>query len=86
MRGSSAQGCTADGVTFRLWAPAAKHVDVLLDTPASRCSRGDDGWFSADIAGVEAGTRYKFRIDGEIDVPDPASHFQPRRRRRARAR
>ena len=24
-----------------------------------------------------AGTLYKFRIDGEIEVPDPASHFQP---------
>ena len=39
--------------------------------------RGDDGWFTADIAGVTAGTRYKFRIDDEIDVPDPASAFQP---------
>ena len=39
--------------------------------------RGDDGWFAADIAGVRAGTRYKFRIDDEIDVPDPASHFSP---------
>ena len=39
--------------------------------------RGDDGWFAADIAGVKAGARYKFRIDDEIDVPDPASAFQP---------
>ena len=38
---------------------------------------GADGWFSADIAGARAGARYKFRIDGEIDVPDPASAFQP---------
>ena len=39
--------------------------------------RGEDGWFTADIAGVRAGARYKFRIDDEIDVPDPASAFQP---------
>jgi malto-oligosyltrehalose trehalohydrolase len=39
--------------------------------------RGEDGWFSADISGTRAGARYKFRIDGEIDVPDPASAFQP---------
>src|SRR5260370_5008137 len=39
--------------------------------------RGEDGWFSAEIAGVGAGTRYKFGIDDEIDVPDPASCFQP---------
>ena len=25
----------------------------------------------------EGGARYKFRIDDEIDVPDPASAFQP---------
>ena len=40
-------------------------------------ARGKDGWFAADIAGTKAGTRYKFRIDDEIDVPDPASAFQP---------
>jgi malto-oligosyltrehalose trehalohydrolase len=67
---------SADGATFRLWAPAAKRVDVLLDRPHA-LHRGDDGWFSANIAGVTAGTLYKFRIDDEIDVPDPASAFQP---------
>jgi malto-oligosyltrehalose trehalohydrolase len=67
---------SADGATFRLWAPMAKRVDVLLDGPHA-LHRGDDGWFSADIAGVTAGTLYKFRIDDEIDVPDPASAFQP---------
>jgi len=64
------------GASFRLWAPAAKRVDVLLETPHP-LRRGDDGWFSAGIAGVTAGARYKFRIDDEIDVPDPASAFQP---------
>jgi malto-oligosyltrehalose trehalohydrolase len=67
---------TPDGATFRLWAPAAKRVDLLLEQP-HRLQRDDDGWFSAEITGVKAGTRYKFRIDGEIDVPDPASAFQP---------
>jgi maltooligosyltrehalose trehalohydrolase len=67
---------TADGATFRLWAPAAKRVDVLLEKPHA-LARGDDGWFSADISGVKAGARYKLRIDAEIEVPDPASAFQP---------
>jgi maltooligosyltrehalose trehalohydrolase len=65
-----------DGVHFRLWAPAAKRVDLLLEKPQA-LMRGDDGWFSTDLAGAKAGTRYKFRIDDEIDVPDPASAFQP---------
>jgi malto-oligosyltrehalose trehalohydrolase len=66
---------TTDGASFRLWAPAAKRVDLLLEKahPMER----DDGWFAAEIAGVKAGARYKFRIDDEIDVPDPASAFQP---------
>jgi malto-oligosyltrehalose trehalohydrolase len=65
-----------DGASFRLWAPAAKRVDLLLEKPQPM-RRGEDGWFSADISGVTAGARYKFRIDVAIDVPDPASAFQP---------
>jgi maltooligosyltrehalose trehalohydrolase len=67
---------TGDGARFRLWAPAAKRVDVLLEKPHP-LKRNANGWFSADIAGVKPGVRYKFRIDDEIDVPDPASDFQP---------
>jgi maltooligosyltrehalose trehalohydrolase len=67
---------TADGASFRLWAPAAKRVDLLLEK-SQAMRRGEDGWFAADIPGVKAGARYKFRIDDEIDVPDPASDFQP---------
>jgi maltooligosyltrehalose trehalohydrolase len=73
---------TSDGASFRLWAPAAKRVDLLLEKPLLTAKsfamrRGEHGWFTADIPGAKAGTRYKFRIDDEIDVPDPASAFQP---------
>ncbi len=67
---------TANGASFRLWAPAAKRVDLLLDKPYP-LTRGEDGWFAADISGTKAGARYTFRIDDELDVPDPASAFQP---------
>lgn len=67
---------TAEGVSFRLWAPAAKRVDLLLDKPHP-LRRGEDGWFAVDIAGIRPGARYRFRIDDEIDIPDPASAFQP---------
>ncbi len=67
---------TADGALFRLWAPAAKRVDLLLEKAhPMRC--GEGGWFSVEISGVKAGARYKLRIDDEVDVPDPASAFQP---------
>ena len=67
---------TESGASFRLWAPAAQHIELLLDGPHPML-RTDDGWFTADIAGAKAGARYRFRIDDEIDVPDPASDFQP---------
>lgn len=67
---------TADGASFRLWAPAAKRVDLLLDKPYP-LTRGEGGWFAAAISGTKAGARYKFRIDGGIDVPDPAAAFHP---------
>jgi len=67
---------TAAGVTFRLWAPAAKSVALLLDR-AIAMAAGPSGWWTLTAADARAGTRYKFRIDGELDVPDPASSFQP---------
>jgi malto-oligosyltrehalose trehalohydrolase len=66
----------ADGVTFRLWAPAAKQVELMLDRPRPMQPRGD-GWYEATVTGAGAGALYRFRIDDELDVPDPASHFQP---------
>lgn len=67
---------TRDGVSFRLWAPAARRVDLLLDRRHAM-QRRQDGWYVAEIANLPVGSNYKFRIDDEIDVPDPASAFQP---------
>jgi 1,4-alpha-glucan branching enzyme len=64
------------GGTFRLWAPAARHVELLLDR-LHPMDALPDGWHEVAIAGARAGTLYKFRIDGELDVLDPASAFQP---------
>jgi maltooligosyltrehalose trehalohydrolase len=66
----------SSGVTFRLWAPAAKRVDVILDR-AYPMQGQDAGWYEITVPNCRAGTLYRYRVDGEIDVPDPASHFQP---------
>ena len=63
------------GVTFRLWAPAARQVSLIIDAPIDMPKQ--DGWFSLHIPTAKAGTRYRFKIDGDIEIPDPASHFQP---------
>ena len=65
-----------DGMTLRLWAPGARRVAVLLDSPRPM-NRSDDGWFALELPGARPGLHYKFRIDDGLDVPDPASMFQP---------
>jgi 1,4-alpha-glucan branching enzyme/maltooligosyltrehalose trehalohydrolase len=67
---------TDKGVSFRLWAPAAGRVDVMLDKAYPMTADGD-GWYVADVPGIKAGATYRFRIDGKTEVPDPGSSFQP---------
>jgi malto-oligosyltrehalose trehalohydrolase len=68
----------AEGVRFRLWAPAVKRVDVLLDDgKALPMAAEGGGWFGLVTAEAEAGTRYRYRLDGGDTVPDPGSRFNP---------
>src|SRR5690348_2763421 len=66
-----------DGVVFRLWAPAARQVAAVLPTATLQMSAAGRGWFEVTVPQARAGTRYKFRIDDDLEVPDPASAFQP---------
>jgi malto-oligosyltrehalose trehalohydrolase len=69
----------AEGTRFRLWAPDATSVAVVLhdetrpSIPLTRCERG---WYEG-VASCGAGTRYCYRIDDELNVPDPAARFAP---------
>lgn len=62
-------------VVFRLWAPDADAVEVLVDDapPMAMERRGE--WFERPVAGCGAGARYGFRVGG-LEVPDPASRMQ----------
>lgn len=66
---------------FRLWAPSAREVALLLGVGASRrelpMQPAGDGWFAAQASDTGAGTRYAFCIDGGTVVPDPASRCNP---------
>ncbi len=67
----------AVGMTrFRLWAPDRETVTLEIDgdAPASM-ERDGEGWFEVDRA-VAPGTRYRFRLDPDLAVPDPASRGQ----------
>jgi maltooligosyltrehalose trehalohydrolase len=64
-----------DGTTaFRLWAPQAERVGLVIDGTEQATSRNDEGWFVAETS-APAGTAYAYRI-GELTVPDPAARAQ----------
>jgi maltooligosyltrehalose trehalohydrolase len=66
------------GVRFRFWAPGASKVELEIAGRYSPLHRGQDGWYEHLVANAGPGTLYRYRIDGELLVPDPASRFQPR--------
>ena len=73
---------SAEGVArFRLWAPAAKRVELELprETPARTLALQPQpgGWFEASLPDLAPGTLYAYRIDGGAAVPDPASRYNP---------
>ncbi|HLY63804.1 MAG TPA: malto-oligosyltrehalose trehalohydrolase [Terriglobia bacterium] len=71
------------GVDFRVWAPAAKNVQVCLEggpgSPATiAMTAGDDGYFSCFIDSAGPSSSYRFQLDDQPNLlPDPASRFQP---------
>ncbi|AZE78834.1 malto-oligosyltrehalose trehalohydrolase [Pseudomonas synxantha] len=66
----------AQHTRFALWAPDALYVSVELEHGKSIAMLPQaDGWFEVKAA-CPAGTLYRFNIDGEHAVPDPASRAQ----------
>ena len=79
------------GAAFRLWAPGAETVGLLIEAAASQKTSREtdgqgvldmrkqaDGWFSLTVPQAAAGTLYRFVLADGMKVPDPASRFQPR--------
>jgi maltooligosyltrehalose trehalohydrolase len=64
-------------VRFRLWAPAAREVAVSVNGASFPMQKLEGGWFES-VEQAVPGARYRYRIDGAEEVPDPASRFQPR--------
>ena len=66
-----------DGMTrFTLWAPASEKVELLLEDEALPMKRHEDGTFALTTRATP-GIGYRYRVDGEGEVPDPASRHQP---------
>ena len=80
------------GVSFRVWAPKCKSVQVVLSRhpndrkpllsldlePEHSPTDPSKGYYSAVVRDAAAGMCYGFRLDRDSAlVPDPASRFQP---------
>ena len=85
-QGRSARRCgalaTAGGsVLFRVWAPAAERVAlVLIDGDARRelaMEPEPGGDHHLEVGDVPEGRRYAFRLGGGPERPDPCSLWQP---------
>ena len=71
----------APGTRFRVWAPAARELTLVIDTGAAAGSyemaREHDQPFELVVDGARAGDTYGYRLNGGEIRPDPASRFQP---------
>lgn len=66
------EGC----VCFRLWAPDRDAVTLeFQDGPSLAMHSRDDGWFELETE-AQAGARYRFRLEDDLAVADPASRLQ----------
>ncbi len=76
-------GAQLDGetVAYRLWAPAAQRIELVLGHPRASApivmDRREGGWYEHVASREVAGARYAFRVDGRLTVPDPASRSNP---------
>ena len=68
-------------VRFRLWAPAARQVDLCFEKAGDQATlpmlAAGDGWFELETARARAGSQYRYLIDGGVRIPDPASRYNP---------
>src|SRR6058998_16344 len=72
-----------DQTHFRVWAPRAREIDVVLEDgagskPIFYALTSEPGGYFSGAGNAGAGTHYRFRVNGrEKFYPDPASRFQP---------
>ena len=61
---------------FRLWAPDAQQVTLVVNGEKHAMQAKDNGWHALQTK-APAGTLYQFAMD-DLIVPDPASRFNPK--------
>ncbi|MDP9023451.1 MAG: malto-oligosyltrehalose trehalohydrolase, partial [Actinomycetota bacterium] len=80
MTGTARLGATSssdDRTEFLVWASKAAQVELLLDDRQIAMQALPRGYFRAVAEDAGPGTRYRYRLDGDVVRPDPASRYQP---------
>lgn len=65
---------------FCVWAPTLGSVEIVLTDktqPAIPLTKGENGYWSAEVHNLQPDAKYWYRLDGTVLRPDPASHAQP---------
>ncbi len=62
---------------FNVWAPLISKVELVVHDTSIEMIPDDFGYWHATGTDMILGSRYKFKLDGNLEVPDPASVSQP---------
>ena len=65
---------------FLVWAPLAQRVAVHVLSPEEvmiPLKKNERGYHHGTTSSVLPGSRYFYRLDGDIERPDPVSRYQP---------
>ena len=66
------------GTSFRIWAPKQDRMRLVIEGAAPRAMQAlEDGWHRLAVPDAGAGTRYRFLLENDLAIPDPASRYQP---------
>jgi len=68
------------GCRFVVWAPRAHTLDIHIVSPQDRMIamvKEERGYFHAEVEDLEPGALYRYRLNGTLERPDPASRSQP---------
>ncbi|MFW5664531.1 MAG: malto-oligosyltrehalose trehalohydrolase, partial [Coleofasciculus sp.] len=64
---------------FRVWAPFRDSVAVHILSPQDQVIplQKDESGYWQETVKADPGTLYVYQLDGSLERPDPASHYQP---------
>lgn len=68
---------TAGEAEIHVWSPEAKRLELSVHGKHYPLQKTADGFWKLNTPELKPGDLYRFLLDGEKELPDPASLFQP---------